>query len=56
MIYEFRISCYYKEKTKWNQQFCTISYTEALKFGKKLEIEHPIPNKYEFRLLIVSGR
>ena len=32
---------------------CTILYTEAPKTGKKLELEDPIPNKYEFRLLIV---
>ncbi len=53
MIYEFRISRYYRENTKWNQQFCTILHTKAPKTGKKSEVESAIPKKYEIRLLIV---
>jgi len=54
MLYEFRIFCYYRENTKWNQQLCTILHAKTPKTGKKLELEDSIPSKYEFRLLIVN--
>jgi hypothetical protein len=53
MLYAVRISWYYRENTKWNQQYCTILWTKAEKTAKKLKLEDPIPSKHELRLIIV---